>query len=588
MQTGDGNDFLNPGGFAIHDGTFKNTSFYLTTTKGAWHTMMASRASGSLPMIYIGQCSPVYVVGYPGGLINRSFYGYMTDMVTFSASSDPAAYSTYFASQTSSLTGAPLFSQLSASAIASSVGAFSLRAVNGVSTRAVQVRPEGVFPPGGMTSAAVQSTNQWTQTLSGYPFGGTGSYVANCSSFSGGGGGQTPWKAFDNNASTWWENNYVNGGTGYYDGIGPGNSNTYSGSFTTTVSGSSIAGEWLQLQLPMAIVLTSYSMYARFAWTFRMPYQFVIAGSNDGTTWTTVNSQNGINTWSGQTPITFTSTSPTPYSYFRLIVQAIVGAGISKQDVNIGQWTLYGSNPTWNTDFYADRLGNLLTQPVIGQSLANWIGSATGYVTTWYDQSGAGNHATQATAANQPVIQKATKGPGYACAFNANQFFTGMSYTVLNNTNYSFAVVERRQAATEMYSITSGNALKDAGFHLGYKSSTIVRFGQWTDDLDINPYPAYNATNEPLHYWIGTESSTSGRFLYDKTRSTVTTNSLMTALLNSTSGTFAIGSMPFAGVPKFTGEIYEILIFKTSLYDLDTTGGIITQIYNNQLSYTGT
>jgi hypothetical protein len=61
----------------------------------------------------------------------------------------------------------------------------------------------------------------------------------------------------------------------------------------------------------------------------------------------------------------------------------------------------------------------------------------------------------------------------------------------------------------------------------------------------------------------------------------------MTALLNSTSGNLSIGSMPFAGVPKFTGEIYEILIFKTSLYDLDNTGGLITQIYNNQSSYTG-
>jgi hypothetical protein len=238
-------------------------------------------------------------------------------------------------------------------------------------------------------------------------------------------------------------------------------------------------------------------------------------------------------------------------------------------------------------DFYADRLGNLLTVPVTGQTLENWLGGSTGNILTWYDQSGSGNHATQATDVNQPVIQKASKGPGYACVFNANQFFTGMSYTVLNNTKYSFAVVERRQASTEMYSITSGNALKDAGLHLGYKSSTIARFGQWTDDLDINPYTAYNPTNEPLHYWIGSESSTSGRYLYDKTYGTVTSNPSMTALLNSTSGNLSIGSMPFAGVPKFTGEIYEILIFKTSLYDLDNTGGLITQIYNNQSSYTG-
>jgi hypothetical protein len=37
----------------------------------------------------------------------------------------------------------------------------------------------------------------------------------------------------------------------------------------------------------------------------------------------------------------------------------------------------------------------------------------------------------------------------------------------------------------------------------------------------------------------------------------------------------------------YKGEIYEILVFTQSLYDLDGTS-TITQIYQNQLSYTGT
>jgi hypothetical protein len=138
MNTGDGNDFLYPGGFAIHDGTLKTTSPYLTTTTGSWHTMMASRATGSLSMVYIGQCNPTWG-SPPGWLIPRSFYGYMTDMVTFSKGSNPATYASYFASHVSSMTGAPLFSQLSASAASSAVGAFSLRAVNGTTAKAVRV-----------------------------------------------------------------------------------------------------------------------------------------------------------------------------------------------------------------------------------------------------------------------------------------------------------------------------------------------------------------------------------------------------------------------------------------------------------------
>jgi hypothetical protein len=73
------------------------------------------------------------------------------------------------------LTGAPLFNQLSSSAASSAVGAFSLRAVNGVSARAVQVRPQGQFPPAAMTSNGPQN-------LTGYPFGGAGNYTASASS----------------------------------------------------------------------------------------------------------------------------------------------------------------------------------------------------------------------------------------------------------------------------------------------------------------------------------------------------------------------------------------------------------------------
>jgi len=58
-------------------------------------------------------------------------------------------------------------------------------------------------------------------------------------------------------------------------------------------------------------------------------------------------------------------------------------------------------------DFYADTLGNLTTGAGSGQTLTQWLGAATGYITTWYDQSGNGNHASQGTTAYQPVITSA-------------------------------------------------------------------------------------------------------------------------------------------------------------------------------------
>ena len=222
-----------------------------------------------------------------------------------------------------------------------------------------------------------------------------------------------------------------------------------------------------------------------------------------------------------------------------------------------------------------------------GTPLSTWLGGATGYAVTWYDQSGRGNHVTQATAANQPVIQKASKGPGYSLLFDGvADYLTGMSYTVLNNTNYSFSVVERRNSSAIMMAISSGNAATDDGLHFGYYTGgTIVRFGQYGDDIDINPYPAYIA-NEPLHYWAGTESSTTGRRIYENGTSSLT-NATKTTLLSSTSGNFTIGARIFGTNYYYSGEIFEVLVFTSSLYDLDGTS-TITQIYNNQLRYTGT
>jgi hypothetical protein len=500
---------------------------------------------------------------------------------------------TYYNVTPISLTGTPLFTQLSPSATNSAVGAFSLRAVNGTSARAVQVRPVAAFPPTGFTSAVTNpGGNQYNQTLTGYAFGGSGVYTSNCSSWAFSDGNiPGPWKAFDYNTGTWWETNYAAGPV--YNAIGAtASSNAYNGSYTTTVSGSSIGGEWLQLGIPTAIVLYSYSMYQRSGFSgSRMPYQWVVAGSNDGTTWTTVDVETGI-TWTSATQ-TFTTTSTTPYLYFRLIVQAIQTGGYTGQPVNIGQWTLNGTPSSTTTDFYADRLGNLLTAPVVGQSLANWLGGATGYVTTWYDQSGAGNHATQTTAANQPIIQRATKGQGYATVWpglTSTRLVYGTSSNLFDSTNYSICVNAKRTVAvstTTYYAGTNGQPVTNQNLGVGYSNDTTLRLSEWGYSLNAPTVSAYAGVSEPLGYDFFTFSQTSGMRNYTWRSGTYASNAntgLTTPL--SRSGNSTIGGTNDSA--SFTGEIYELLVFTQSLYDLDNTGGLITQVYQNQLSAYGT
>ena len=239
-------------------------------------------------------------------------------------------------------------------------------------------------------------------------------------------------------------------------------------------------------------------------------------------------------------------------------------------------------------DFYADRLGNLLTAPVVGQSLANWLGGATGYVTTWYDQSGAGNHATQATAANQPVIQRATKGVGYACLFNGttNSLNLG-TYALLNNTPYSVSIAERRNTSNfPMFFFgerpgASGFATNKS-LHIGYFTDTSFRYGLWSTVSLDESVAAYAGTSEPVRYHTQTFSTSTYMRSYINASLQVTNTS--TTQLQAVDGAYSIGYVN----NYYSGEIYELLVFTKSLYDLDTSGGIVTQIYNNQLSAYGT
>jgi hypothetical protein len=487
------------------------------------------------------------------------------------------------------LTGTPLFTQLSPSATSSAVGAFSLRAVNGTSARAVQVRAVVTLPSFTAPSGSF-NVGPWEQTLTS-SFIGSGTYRALSSSVAS--SGTPPWEAFDNSLTTWWASN----NTDYSVGT-PG---TYTGALTTTVGGVSKPGEWLQIQIPSAVILGSYSMYARSGFQYRMPYEFIIAGSNDGTTWVQVDSQTGIGTWTGQTPISFTTSSTTPYTYFRIIVFKIQGT-TTIQNTNIGQWTLNVYNTSWNADFYADRLGNLLTAPVTGQSLANWLGGATGYVTKWYDQSGKGNDAIQNTAANQPIIQRATKGPGYMCVFSGAQSLSSSTLS-LYNTPYSFALTERSTSTgtvtfsvnrNPVFSYSGGTISTNGSLYYGRISTgSQYALDQVANSLDPPSVTAFtNSVSEPLRYHYGMKSAASAwkKYIYNDPLGPLTATNTDTVLVSSNTGkTFNIGYLYLdTGVTNYYyGEIYELLVFTQSLYDLDGTTSI-TQIYNNQVGYTGT
>lgn len=473
-----------------------------------------------------------------------------------------------------SVTGTPLFSQLSSEATSSAVGAFSLRAVNGGVAKAVQVvsHPMGVWPPVAMTSNVTTATGTFNGVTDGVY---TASESPNAYA-----GQNNSYLAFDSNPTgSFWHSALTYNADGSYNG--------------TTTQTDGYTGEWLQIQFPTPIILYSYSMINRSGWNLRTPKNFRIYGSTNGTAWTIIDTQDNITQWLWPERLEFTVTNPVlaPYSYFRMVVNATGGPN----SIQISSWILNGPAAVYTTgsptDFWADRLGKLWTTPYTGQTLDDWLGGGVGYVSALYDQSGAGNDAQNSTATTQPILKRATKGPGYMCVFSGSQGLIFGSYNLLNDTPYSTIVVNRRTDPKLVNYYLCGNASStttDRFLHSGYRSATALAFAQYGDDFDITVPTYVSSTVEPLFYntmihdtnHTGRQYAYAGGTLYPVTPATRT---FLGFLNQSIGSSFSIGS----GFGTFIGEIYEVLIFTKSLYDLDNTGGIITQIYQDQLGYTG-
>ena len=81
--------------------------------------------------------------------------------------------------------------------------------------------------------------------------------------------------AFDNNLETFFT---------IYSNTYTGDNFSYEGSFTTSVESTAIFGEWLQITLPSAISIDSFSIGTRKDYMFRFPSSGILLGSNDGST----------------------------------------------------------------------------------------------------------------------------------------------------------------------------------------------------------------------------------------------------------------------------------------------------------------
>ena len=184
-------------------------------------------------------------------------------------------------------------------------------------------------------------------------------------------------------------------------------------------------GEWIQIQLTDPVILTSFQL---------VPYNpnsmiqsFALLGSNDGTMWTYLMSNTNTILWSNNAPLSFTTTTTTSFTYYRLIVTQ------GPVPFNLSGFILYGSNGPVLSTSSSYTISNNTSLQVSGVTKATLTWSWT----NTYNQSSAQNVAKLMTSdgyVSNPVYVGCTNLSEYPSSNN------GFVTTSAPSTTYTYIV----------------------------------------------------------------------------------------------------------------------------------------------------
>ena len=145
----------------------------------------------------------------------------------------------------------------------------------------------------------------------------------------------------------------------------------YSGSENLT---GDYEGEWIKIKMPKKVLITQYIVgNISSSHKKRSPIHFRLVGSNDDSTWTTINSQtlSDSSSWSsGPISKTYSVTPGVGFQYFALIIQKVGGYGpmtVGRELCNIGYLSFYGQAMVEGDQEYSDlKVNNLKINGNVG------------------------------------------------------------------------------------------------------------------------------------------------------------------------------------------------------------------------------
>jgi hypothetical protein len=214
-------------------------------------------------------------------------------------------------------------------------------------------------------------------------------------------------------------------------------------------------------------------------------------------------------------------------------------------------------------DFYGNIYGNLGTSPGgKGQGLTDWLGGATGFLVTWYDQSGySGRDLTQATTITQPVITATS------ITYDGTKFLSNTTNTPLTSSLKTYTYVCNFTATDYSTSRTIFEIAPSTGAN--YARACLMQFNSSYGFSGLNSDAFFvnnnTTTNRKCVMMCNHNLSTGNIVINDNaTVYSATTNNVATSNLSVNPQTFYVGRNP-AGAEFFIGNINEIIIFQNTL-----------------------
>lgn len=348
----------------------------------------------------------------------------------------------------------------------------------------------GIIASGTINAYPPQALTSNTTTVSGAAYG-NGTYVVTASS-----GAATAYRAFDGQTGfdQWWmDSGNYNASTG-----------AYQGAFTTTASGSNLAGEYLQVQMPASLVPLSYSITPRqesYYLERRNVTKWWLVGSSNGSTWDILDSQE--TEWSSTADKTFNLSTNTAYSYFRVVCGRVGNSNMTNDRgfATIGELTFVATTQSINYNGALSFMVSALNEPMFVVTGEGYVGVGTTAPTE--KLSVVGNVVSSGSIASSGGKIGYAAGAGGAVT-QATSRTTGVT---LNKLTGEITLVSSSLAANTAETFTLTNSYIAAGDHVvvsqvggtaaQYVCQAVASAGAATISIR-NPTASATATEAPV------------------------------------------------------------------------------------------